>query len=189
MPTVQTLLPLDGRNDQLGSFKVTTASFYRIAGGSTQMKGVASDIVVPSFFDAMELGEEFLPHALPWTVIDPAFYAVLVDQVPPLDVLRDRSAKRRTGNPSFRIRDELVERLGTRMNSETISLNVDERIASAKADKELDDAQRASAPAAAGGDEKDESKDLVLLEALQVLGDIVRWREASQAGQAVARQE
>jgi carboxyl-terminal processing protease len=186
--TVQTLLPLDTRNESLGSFKVTTASFYRIAGGSTQMKGVASDIVVPSFFDAMELGEEFLPHALAWTVIDPAFYAVLVDQVPPLDVLRERSGKRRAANPSFQIRNELVERLGTRMNSETISLNIDERIASAKADKELDDAQRANTPGAGAPDGKDEAKDLVLLEALEVLGDIVRWRSASQAGQAVASQ-
>ncbi|MBM4154328.1 MAG: hypothetical protein FJ221_04795 [Lentisphaerae bacterium] len=187
--TVQTLLPLDGRNDRLGSFKVTTASFYRIAGGSTQMKGVASDIVVPSFFDAMELGEEFLPHALAWTVIDPAFYAVLVDQVPPLDLLRERSEKRRADSPSFRVRNELVERLGARMNAETIPLNIDERIESARADKELDDAQRAGMPAAAAGDDgKDDAKDLVLREALEVLGDVVRWREAGQSGRAVASQ-
>ncbi len=186
--TVQTLLPLDNRDESLGSFKVTTASFYRIAGGSTQMKGVAPDIVVPSFFDTMEIGEEFLPHALPWTVVDPAFYAVLSDQIPPLDVLRERSAKRRAANSAFRIRDELIARLGTRMNSETISLNVDERVAIARADKELDDAQRAGGPAGKDSDEKDAAKDPVLVESLQILGDIVRWHEAAQTNQAVARQ-
>lgn len=186
--TVQTLLPLDSRDESLGSFKVTTASFYRIAGGSTQVKGVAPDIVVPSFFDTMEIGEEFLPHALPWTVVDPAFYAVLTDRIPPLDVLRERSAKRRAANTAFRIRDELISRLGTRMNSETITLNVDERVAIARADKELDDAQRTGGSAAKEPEDKDAGKDLVLLESLQILGDIVRWQEAAQTNPAVARQ-
>ena len=140
--TVQTLLPLDMKGTPLGSYKVTTASFYRIAGGSTQMKGVASDIVIPSVFDKMELGEEFLPHAMAWSVVNPAFYAILLNATPPLDVLREKSEKRRAADPSFKVRKELLERLDKRLNAEEVSLNLDERVAMAKADKEMDELQK-----------------------------------------------
>lgn len=182
--TVQTLLPLDQRNQKLGSFKVTTASFYRIAGGSTQVKGVASDIVVPSFFDRMELGEEFLPHALPWSVVNPAFYATLLDQAPPLDILRERSEKRRAANPAFKVRDELITRLGKRLNDEDISLNLEERMKVARADKDLDEQQRAAGDTA--GDDKDDTKDLVLMESLQVLSDMISWKAPTNTPAAVA---
>ncbi|MCX7818505.1 MAG: carboxy terminal-processing peptidase [Kiritimatiellae bacterium] len=183
--TVQTLLPLDNRNSALGSLKVTTAAFYRIAGGSTQMRGVAPDIVLPSFLDAMEIGEEFLPHALPWSVVDPAYYAVLLDMVPPLDVLRERSERRRAESPAFQVRAELIARFQRRMNTAEISLNLAERLATARADRELDEAQRAASRA--GSEESDDAADLVLQEALQVLLDIARWREVSRSAEPVAR--
>lgn len=183
--TVQTLLPLDSRDATLGSLKITTAAFYRIAGGSTQMRGVSPDIVLPSFLDAMEIGEEFLPHALPWTVIDPAYYAVLLDLVPPLDVLRERSERRRAESPAFQVRAELIARLHHRMNTAEISLNLQERLQTARADRELDEAQRAASRAA--GDDSDDSADLVLQESLQVLLDMVRWREVNRAVDPVAR--
>lgn len=183
--TVQTLLPLDNRNSSLGSLKVTTAAFYRIAGGSTQMRGVAPDIVLPSFLDAMEVGEEFLPHALPWTVVDPAYYAVLLDMVPPLDVLRERSERRRAEAPAFQARAALIARFQRRMNTAEISLNLEERLRTARTDRELDEAQRAATRA--GGEDSDDSADLVLQEALQVLLDIARWREVSRSAEPVAR--
>ncbi len=183
--TVQTLLPLDNRNSALGSLKVTTAAFYRIAGGSTQMRGVAPDIVLPSFLDAMEIGEEFLPHALPWTVVDPAYYAVLLDMLPPLDVLRERSERRRVESPGFQARAALIARFQRRMNTAEISLNLEERLQTARTDRELDEAQRAATRA--GGENSDDSADLVLQEALQVLLDIARWREVSRSAEPVAR--
>ena len=48
--TVQTLMPL---GDRKGSLKLTTAGFYRINGGSTQLRGVTPDIVIPSYLDVM----------------------------------------------------------------------------------------------------------------------------------------
>ncbi len=183
--TVQTLLPLDNRNSALGSLKVTTAAFYRIAGGSTQMRGVAPDIVLTSFLDAMEIGEEFLPHALPWTVVDPAYYAVMLDMVPPLDVLRERSERRRAQSPAFQVRAELIARFERRMNNAEISLHLEERLQTARADRELDEAQRAATRA--GSDASEDAADLVLDEALQVLLDIARWREVSRSAEPVAR--
>ena len=54
--TVQTILDL-ARDKKMGSIKVTTASYYRINGKSTQLRGVTPDIVILSPFDYMEFGE------------------------------------------------------------------------------------------------------------------------------------
>ena len=76
--TVQSFLSLDRgapRNVQpLGDIKLTTQKFYRIDGGSTQLKGVESDIVMPDDFTFLEKGERELDHPLPWTQIKKAPY-------------------------------------------------------------------------------------------------------------------
>lgn len=59
--TVQTVVTLP---DGLGAMKVTTGIFYRPGGASTQHEGVESDIDIPSFTLAEELGERFQPYAL-----------------------------------------------------------------------------------------------------------------------------
>uniref|UniRef100_UPI0034D66300 carboxy terminal-processing peptidase n=2 Tax=Morganellaceae TaxID=1903414 RepID=UPI0034D66300 len=46
---------------------------YRINGGSTQLKGVTPDLLLPSF-DSAEMGESFEDNALPWDSISPASY-------------------------------------------------------------------------------------------------------------------
>ena len=77
--TVQTVMPLgksrrtadDGTDEELdfGSTKITTMRFYRVNGRSTQVRGVASDVHLPSFLDSLDIGEEKLPYALPFTRI------------------------------------------------------------------------------------------------------------------------
>ena len=71
--TVQTVMPVRNympaifpkdTKDRAGALKVTIQKFYRIAGGSTQLKGVVPDIILPSYRDALETGEESLPNAL-----------------------------------------------------------------------------------------------------------------------------
>jgi C-terminal peptidase prc len=106
--TVQTLSTLaeglrllrQPTND-LGSVKLTTASFYRIAGGSTQLNGVKPDIIISSPMDQMEVGEEFLPHALAWTEVYQAFYDPVRDLAPVVPALREASAKRRLKDSTF----------------------------------------------------------------------------------------
>ena len=53
--------------EKYGSMKVTTSRFYRINGSSTQGKGVEADINLPSFLEELDIGEDKLPNALPWT--------------------------------------------------------------------------------------------------------------------------
>lgn len=75
--TVQTVMSLGlDATQSLGALKVTTASFYRIIGSSTQIKGVASDIVLSSVFDYIsDLGEDKLPNAIPHSNVRSVSYS------------------------------------------------------------------------------------------------------------------
>ncbi|MBK1720990.1 carboxy terminal-processing peptidase [Thiocystis violacea] len=74
--TVQTLIDLNryvpGDHDDLGRLRLTMAEFFRISGGSTQLRGVEPDIRFPTAEYMTEHGERSLDNALPWTRIDPA---------------------------------------------------------------------------------------------------------------------
>ncbi|MEL6989814.1 MAG: S41 family peptidase, partial [Bacteroidota bacterium] len=58
----------------LGDLKVTTQKFYRVDGGSTQLKGVVPDIILPDNFHYIKTGEKDLDYPLEWTKIDPVDY-------------------------------------------------------------------------------------------------------------------
>src|SRR5665647_378441 len=77
--TVQTMINLDqlAKNDkpQLGELKMTIAQFFRIDGGTTQLRGVKPDILFPGFSDAGDFGESSFDNALPWTQIKAAHYS------------------------------------------------------------------------------------------------------------------
>jgi carboxyl-terminal processing protease len=78
--TVQRNIGLDfasnllGSNSDLGTVKLTLQKFYRINGGSTQLKGVASDIVLSDKYEQLKLREKDDPDALPWDEISKANY-------------------------------------------------------------------------------------------------------------------
>lgn len=77
--TVQNVLDLNRylRNNDLGdmgALKVTTQKFYRVNGGSTQLEGVKSDVVVPDQFSYVDIGERDTENPLPWDKIKPANY-------------------------------------------------------------------------------------------------------------------
>ncbi|MGB5189408.1 carboxy terminal-processing peptidase [Robiginitalea sp.] len=77
--TVQNLIPLESivRSNEygdLGAIKLTTQKFYRINGGSTQLKGVESDVVVPDRYSYIDLGERDQRNPLQWDKISPANY-------------------------------------------------------------------------------------------------------------------
>lgn len=77
--TVQNIINLDRwmRNSsmgEMGALKITTQKFYRINGGSTQLKGVNSDVVVPSRYSYIDIGERDYKNPLPWDQIDEADY-------------------------------------------------------------------------------------------------------------------
>jgi len=59
------MLPVLSARERAGYLKVTIQKFYRPSGSSTQLEGVKPDIVLPDILDALEIGEEYLDHALP----------------------------------------------------------------------------------------------------------------------------
>ena len=61
-------------NSDLGTIKLTLQKFYRINGGSTQLRGVSSDITLPDVYEYSPLREKHNPDALPWDEIQKADY-------------------------------------------------------------------------------------------------------------------
>jgi carboxyl-terminal processing protease len=133
--TVQTILEigrftslLGTRSQDDGALKLTIQKFYRVAGGSTQLHGVAADIVLPSLTDLPEFGEGALKNALPYDEVPPAKYTKWSDSHSLfLDELRARSAARVATDPEFHYVQEDLQRLRNKLADNTISLNEDVR--------------------------------------------------------------
>lgn len=105
--TVQRFLNLDrviqGHSDEkpLGQVKVTMQQFYRVNGGSTQLRGVTPDIILPDQYAFVDIGEKDYDEALPWTEINPSSYKQNVFMLPDLEGLRKKSAKRISQDSTF----------------------------------------------------------------------------------------
>jgi carboxyl-terminal processing protease len=168
--SVQTVIPLSMITDTLGSLKITTASFYRIAGGSTQLKGVEPDIVLPSLYDALEIGEEFLPNALPWTQVKSAWYSPWRQSVKPLlPELKALSEERMKDNPAFEQFLARRDRLRERLENPVISLKLSDRVEEILAEQELEKLQET----AFEGTDDEKEDDPVLDEAVLVVSDLI----------------
>ncbi|HRR34436.1 MAG TPA: carboxy terminal-processing peptidase [Kiritimatiellia bacterium] len=167
--TVQTVMPLG--SEKFGSMKVTTASFYRINGASTQRKGVAADIVIPSTLDGLDIGEDKLPGALPWTQIEQALYIPVSDVAKFVPQLKERSAKRLAENSRYVRYCTLVRHVQEVNEKKEVPLEINARRKLMKAENEMrkleDEEEDASK---AHGDKED---DVVLEEALNILSDLV----------------
>jgi carboxyl-terminal processing protease len=133
--TVQTILPigrfaslLGSHSDEDGALKLTIQKFYRVAGGSTQLHGVASDIVLPSLSDLPEFGESALKNALPYDEVAKAKYTRWSDSHSLfVDQLRRRSGERVKNDPEFHYVMEDIGRLRHKIDDNRISLNEDAR--------------------------------------------------------------
>ena len=142
--TVQTILEigrftslLGSRSQEDGALKLTIQKFYRVAGGSTQLNGVASDIVLPSLSDLPEYGEGALKNCLPYDEVPKARFTKWTDSSHQLfvDELKRRSETRVQTNPEFRYVMEDMERLRKRLDENRISLNEDVRRSEMSEDK------------------------------------------------------
>jgi carboxyl-terminal processing protease len=79
--TVQNIIDLNrmirgNTNGDMGAFKFTTQKYYRINGGSTQLEGVKSDVVVPDRYSYIDIGEKDQDNPLAWDEIAPATYTI-----------------------------------------------------------------------------------------------------------------
>jgi carboxyl-terminal processing protease len=141
--TVQTILPigrftslLGSRSDDDGALKLTIQKFYRVAGGSTQLRGVSSDIVLPSLTDQPEFSEGALKNCLSYDEVPKARYTKWSSTHPLfLDELRRRSAERVKNDPEFHYVMEDMARLRKKIAENRISLNEDVRRKELQADK------------------------------------------------------
>ncbi len=166
---------VDMHNDpkkRYGSLKVTTASFYRIAGGSTQLKGVSPDITVSSAYDTMDVGEEFLKHALPWTQMPQARgYRPVMDMKALIPKLTEISRARRDDDDRYKTRRELLKSLQRLRDRDEVSLNIDVRRKQISSEKDLRDLQEKLFKEAEADGEDNE--DLVLWESMHILSDFI----------------
>lgn len=104
----------------LGALKTTTQKFYRINGGSTQLEGVKSDIVMPDRFSYMETGEKDEKSALRWDKIEPADYNALGYN---FDNIINNSKKRIAADENFNLISENAKWINDRKEDNTMSLN------------------------------------------------------------------
>jgi carboxyl-terminal processing protease len=129
--TVQTMIDLDevARNDKptFGELKMTVAQFFRINGGTTQLRGVTPDIALPNGDDPATQGESSYDNALPWTQIAPADYRPVGDLHALLPTLQARHDTRVASNHDYRSLQEDFAEIATLRARKEISLNEAER--------------------------------------------------------------
>jgi carboxyl-terminal processing protease len=133
--TVQTIVPLASilRHFHLGyaydpgALKVTIRKFYRPSGASTQIKGVASDIVLPSPSGVSGVSESALKDPLPWDAVPAADCQPLNLVQPYLAALREESARRVATEKDFAYLCDDIAQLKTSLATKSVSLNEAER--------------------------------------------------------------
>lgn len=110
--------------DGIGALKLTVQKFYRINGGSTQLKGVRPDIILPDPYSQIEMGERRDKTALQWDEIAPADYKPVPN---PVDVaeLAALSTKRINANPTFNLIKESAARIKQKEKDNVYALNED----------------------------------------------------------------
>jgi len=125
--TVQTLLDLDrfSESDKVryGELKMTVAQFFRINGGTTQLRGVTPDIKLPVLSDSEHFGESSFTNALPWVAIKPANYVPLGNLKELVEPLQKRHDARIAKDKDFQdLREDIAEVMKIRKEN-AISLN------------------------------------------------------------------
>lgn len=108
----------------LGALKTTTQKFYRISGGSTQLEGVKSDVVVPNKYTYLKIGEKDIENPMPWDKIDPAPYKPY-DFYTNLNSVINRSKQRVKTNTFYQLIDEDARRIQQMSDRNKYDLQID----------------------------------------------------------------
>ncbi len=124
--TVQNVLDLNrflsNSDFDLGALKITTEKFYRINGGSVQLKGVESDIVTPNTYSHIEIGEADEKNPLEWDQIDKAQFRKW-DGYYNLESVINDSKLRISKNELFSLIDQNAKWFSERRKNKSYSLN------------------------------------------------------------------
>lgn len=169
--TVQNLEDLSA---SLGALKVTTSKFYRPSGVSTQLRGVESDIVIPSILDQFDIGEEFTDYPLPWQKIAAAKnlrkeMANLT--LPYIRSLKTRSMSRVKVDEDFKKIDEAIKEFIEKKSKRTL-VSLKDKSKAEKKDK--DDEEESDDEFSFADNQIDIVKDIALQEAVRIATDYAR---------------
>jgi carboxyl-terminal processing protease len=132
-----------------GKVKVTVSKFYRIAGNTTQKAGVTPDIVLPSIYDYLDIGESSLDNALEADSIPAADYKTVASVKSYVPDLEKNSKARVAKSKDFAYLLEDIAEVKKHQEDKTVSLNESKRIAERDAQKARTEArkkERASRP-------------------------------------------
>jgi len=125
--TVQSMIDLDrvAKNDKpkFGELKMTVAQFFRVNGGTTQLRGVQPDILFPALIDAESFGESSFDNALPWVQIKAADYSPVGDLKGLLPTLLARHEARAKKDKAFQYLQEDIAESRLQRNKNLVSLN------------------------------------------------------------------
>ena len=180
----------------LGSIKLTIQKFYRINGGTNQLKGVIPDVILPDAYAYLEVGEKEQDYSMPWDEITPADFEAfdhpIVNRHDVLVNSRDRVAN----HPTFQLIEENAQRLKKQRDESNYTLCLDKynrkRVELEEESKRFEDIEKpieglkivslkSDAAEIAEDEDKqkttkewheDLGKDVYLYEALQVLKDM-----------------
>ncbi|WP_456437049.1 carboxy terminal-processing peptidase [Psychroserpens sp.] len=125
--TVQTVVDLNRmvRNNSsgdVGALKMTIQKFYRINGGSNQLEGVKSDVIIPNRYSYIDIGEKNEENPLPWSQIEPAEYDVW-DSYFDYDNTIAKSKERMANNEQLKLIDQNAQWVKKIRDRELFSLN------------------------------------------------------------------
>lgn len=141
--TVQNVIDLgnivrSNEHGDLGAIKLTTQKFYRINGGSTQLEGVKSDVVVPDRYSYIEIGERDQSNPLGWDKISPADYEPWEGYIDYEQTIANSTARMAT-NPQIKLIEENAQWIKAQQDEDVISLNYESYRAEKERDKEKSD--------------------------------------------------
>ncbi len=125
--TVQNVLDLNrmvrsNSSGDMGALKFTTQKFYRINGGSTQLEGVKSDVIVPDRYSYIDIGEKDQNNPLPWDKISPVDYDIW-DGYFDFDSTIQKSTERMAINEQLKLIDANAQWVKQIRDRENFSLN------------------------------------------------------------------
>lgn len=140
--SVQEVIPFKAYDSsQEASIKLTRSKWYAPSGKSIQIKGVASDVVTPSVYSVLPVGEGDLDRPLPWDLVP----SVLSDELPEwlsapvspelIEILAENSRRRQAELPEFLTHNRTIAWLDEREKDKTLPLSIDERLALRDNDK------------------------------------------------------
>ena len=128
--TVQNVIDLNStvRSNEygdLGALKLTTQKFYRVNGGSTQLEGVKSDVVVPDRYSYIDIGEKDYENPLPWDQIEAAKYKLWNGYIDYKETI-ENSKKRMADNKQLNLIAENAKWVKEQRNDEVYSLKFED---------------------------------------------------------------